>query len=469
MRQRLLEFSAAQAAYQGARANQEDSTRLWYPDGSNAANGQHRAVLAVLADGMGGHVSGEIASRLACEECVQHFSAEPGNVDNKIATVLNASNASLGKEIASNSTLSGMGCTLVAAYLDRDGVRWASAGDSALLLFRNERLYRLNENHSLGALLDKQAAANVISYEEAHNSPNRQSLRSALTGSPISIANIERSPHTMLPADWLILASDGLDTLSGDEIATIVGNSRNATPAELTRKLLDEVRRRGVPNQDNTSIVALRIHAGEKDARLQPRPRAAAGDGADDADDDAPDTEVTTHHYEEVGRVRHEDSMATTVLIPRQRHRGASRVGMVALAAAFVLAVAGSALLYGPVVDAIDSMWRTTPRSNARTEDANKPPAQDTTGSDAQENEQAVNPHLPPTKALKKKAKDNKDASARPESQGDKSRKDTAPRQEQKGAQGERVSEGPPKEPVKPEGNDKPVTQPSAGAATDKP
>src|SRR5262245_26875126 len=206
MHPRLLEFSAAQAASQGARANQEDCTRLWYPNGSDAANGQHRAVLAVLADGMGGHVSGEIASKLACEECVQHFSAMPGELDDKIATVLEVSNASLGKAIASNAKLSGMGCTLVAAYVDRDGVRWASAGDSALLLFRSDRLYRLNDNHSLGALLDKQAAQNVITYEEAHNSPNRQSLRSALTGSPITIADIVRSPQTVLPADWLILS-----------------------------------------------------------------------------------------------------------------------------------------------------------------------------------------------------------------------------------------------------------------------
>jgi serine/threonine protein phosphatase PrpC len=351
MHQRLLEFRAATASSQGARPYQEDCTRLWCPDGSDATSGQHREVLAVLADGMGGHVSGEVASNLVCEECVQHFSTTSGDLEEKIATVVGASNASLERAIHSNARLSGMGCTLVAAYLDRDGIRWASVGDSALLLFRNDRLYRLNDNHSLGALLDKQADANLITYEEAHNSPNRHSLRSALTGSPIAITDIMHCPQSVLPADWVILSSDGLDTLTGDEIATIVGDFRDRAPADLAQELLDEVGRRAVPNQDNTSVVAVRIHATKHD-RTHPGPRGEVANGADTSGRVASrDTEVIvpTIHGTLVGRVKHERPADPTVLI--RQHRRVRGLGLSAATVAVVLLlVAASALLFAHMI-----------------------------------------------------------------------------------------------------------------------
>ena len=252
-----------------------------------------------------------------------------------------------------------MGCTLVAAYLDRDGVRWASVGDSALLLFRNDQLYRLNENHSLGALLDKQAAANLITYEEARNSPNRQSLRSALTGGPIALTDVVHSPQAVLPADWVIVSSDGLDTLTGDEIATVIGRCRDGTPADLTRKLLDEVGQRAVPNQDNTSIIAVRIHAAE-------------GEGASGRDD-ARDTEVMmpTIHGTLIGRVRHERPVAPTVLIRQPSRSRRFGVGGVAFAVALLVVAAAAAWWLGPWTSVTSS---TEPTSNRESTNSSEPP-----------------------------------------------------------------------------------------------
>src|SRR5262249_14153674 len=289
MQQRRLEFSVASASSQGARQYQEDATRVWYPNGAEAD--RRPVVLAVLSDGMGGHVSGEVASKLVCDQSMQHFLAAPGEPEDKIKTVLNASNETLANAIRSNSKLSGMGCTLVTAYLDSGGVRWASVGDSSLLLFRGGQLFRLNDNHSLGALLDKQAAANLITYEEAQNSPNRHSLRSALTGSPIAMSDIAQTPQSVLPGDWVIVASDGLDTLTGDEIATAIGNASTGSPADLTRNLLDQVGRKAVPNQDNISVIAVKVHAG-KTALMRVDRQNHASNGADDTANRKRDTEV---------------------------------------------------------------------------------------------------------------------------------------------------------------------------------
>jgi PPM family protein phosphatase len=345
MQQRRLEFSVASAASQGARQYQEDATRVWYPDGAEAADGRRPVVLAVLSDGMGGHVSGEVASKLVCDQSMQHFLTTPGEPEGKIKTVLDASNESLSNAIRSNSKLSGMGCTLVTAYLDSEGVRWASVGDSSLLLFRSGQLYRLNDNHSLGALLDKQAAASLITYEEAQNSPNRHSLRSALTGGPIAISDIAHTPQSVLPGDWVIVSSDGLDTLTGDEIAIAIANASAGTPADLTRKLLDQVGRKAVPNQDNTSVIAVRVHAG-KTVVMRVDRQNQASNGTDDTPHRKRDTEVIEIHGTLIGQVKNKTTAAPTVVIRRPPPAPARRAGLGTLATLFLVLVLVSAVFF---------------------------------------------------------------------------------------------------------------------------
>jgi serine/threonine protein phosphatase PrpC len=355
MQQRRLEFSVASASSQGARQYQEDATRVWYPNGAEASDARRPVVLAVLSDGMGGHVSGEVASKLVCDQSMQHFLTPPGEPEGKIKTVLNASNASLANAIRSNSKLSGMGCTLVAAYLDSEGVRWASVGDSSLLLFRGDQLYRLNENHSLGALLDRQAAASLITYEEAQNSPNRHSLRSALTGGPIAISDIVYTPQSTLPGDWVIIASDGLDTLTADEIATAIGNASTGTPADLTRNLLDQVGRKAVPNQDNTSVIAVRVHAG-KTAYMRVGQQDQASNATEATPDRKSDTEVITSmiHGTLIGQVKNKTLAPPTVVI--RRVAPARSTGFRSVAALFLVLVLASAFFFFYFLDTVEML-----------------------------------------------------------------------------------------------------------------
>jgi protein phosphatase len=313
-------------------------------------------VLAVLSDGMGGHVSGEVASKLVCDQSMQHFLSPPREPEGKIKTVLNVSNESLASAIQSNAKLSGMGCTLVAAYLDSEGVRWASVGDSSLLLFRGDQLYRLNDNHSLGALLDKQAAASLITYEEAQNSPNRHSLRSALTGGSIAMTDIVHTPQSMLPGDWVIVASDGLDTLTADEIATAIGNASAGTPADLTRNLLDQVGRKAVPNQDNASVIAVRVHAGQT-AYMRVNQQDPASNGAEAGPDRKSDTEVITSmiHGTLIGQVKNKASAAPTMVI-RRRPAPARTTGFGTVATLFLVLVLASAFFFFYFLDTVEML-----------------------------------------------------------------------------------------------------------------
>jgi protein phosphatase len=265
MSQTRLEFEIACDADKGARPYQEDFVKVWRPN--RPANGDSTAILAVLADGMGGHVGGSTASQIAAVRYVENFASGYSSADQGLSTIgqllehsLIASNDGIGSEIRRNPTLNGMGCTIVAAYLDEQGLRWSSVGDSSLLLYRHSNLIRLNEDHSIGALLDRQAEANLISLEDARNDPRRRTLRSALTGGPIAVQETVTEPETLMHGDWVIVASDGLETLPGDEIARIIARHNElGEPKEVIRELLAEIKKRAVPNQDNVSIIAIKV------------------------------------------------------------------------------------------------------------------------------------------------------------------------------------------------------------------
>lgn len=269
MGSKQLEFSVGFDAIKGARQYQQDMVQVWPEPAAGAVLGAGH-LLAVLSDGMGGHVSGETASDLACRESVRYFTRTNGEPGARLEGALQAANSSIQREIQINSGLAGMGCTLIVAFVDQRGLRWASVGDSALYLYRSSRLFRLNEDHSLGALLDKQARAQVISREEARSSPHRRSLRSALTGAKIPIVDLEKEPNPLVAGDWVIMASDGLDTLAADTIATLIAQNMHRDPQTVVSRLLDEVRQRNIQNQDNTSIVAVKVEAREVGASHSP-------------------------------------------------------------------------------------------------------------------------------------------------------------------------------------------------------
>jgi len=249
----IAEFTSSSRATRGARAYQQDSSEIWRP---LASVEECAPLLAVLADGMGGHVSGETASRLSCDHYVQAFSTGYGSVPARMEHSLFASNEALRVAIRDNPVLKGMGSTLVAAFLDKAGMRWISVGDSALMLHRQGTLLRLNADHSVGAMLDKQVAAGLIAPEAARNDPRRRELLSALTGGPIALKDCALEAYPMQPFDWVILATDGLEVLSGDEIATVV--EAHDDPDNVADSLITAVERKRKRNQDNTTIIVLR-------------------------------------------------------------------------------------------------------------------------------------------------------------------------------------------------------------------
>ncbi len=119
-----------------------------------------------------------------------------------------------------------MGCTLVGVAFGPEGVEWVSVGDSPLFLVRDGEIVLLNEDHSLAPEIDKLAVAGKISWAAAQADPRRHFLRSALTGTEIDLVDRSHRPLALRPGDVVILASDGIHTISHADIARVVGGGR---------------------------------------------------------------------------------------------------------------------------------------------------------------------------------------------------------------------------------------------------
>jgi PPM family protein phosphatase len=253
-------FEHACCATKGARAYQEDTALVHsgaaVPAG--APDPDAPAVLAVLADGMGGHAGGALASSIACEEFLANFARERGSARQRLLGALNAANAAIGAKVAETPMLSGMGCTLVGASFGREGVEWVSVGDSPLLLFRRGEIAALNEDHSLAPELDRQAAAGKITFEEARRDPRRHMLRSAVTGDDIELVDISRRALPLAAGDYVILASDGIHTLSSSELERIVAASAEEGAQAVANAIIRAVEVARAPHQDNATVVVVR-------------------------------------------------------------------------------------------------------------------------------------------------------------------------------------------------------------------
>lgn len=241
-------FEHATRASKGARNYQEDSAEI--RDGSGA-------LTAVLADGMGGHTGGALASGLACKFFLHAYATSSGEVPARLAEALDLANAAIAHETAENPALNGMGCTLIGADFGPDGVQWVSVGDSPLFLVRKREIVLLNEDHSLAPEIDKLAAAGRISWAAAKADPRRHFLRSALTGTEIELVDRSHRPLALQPGDVVILASDGIHTIAPEDIAAVVAAAKE--PGAVADALLAAVAAAGDAHQDNTTVIVVRV------------------------------------------------------------------------------------------------------------------------------------------------------------------------------------------------------------------
>jgi protein phosphatase len=200
------------------------------------------ALLAVVADGMGGHAGGAVASQLVVETFVQ--TVEAGG---SLADGLQGANGAVRAGQAGRPELAGMGSTLVAVRLQGDEATWISVGDSPLYLVAQGKLERLNADHSMVPQIEALVERGVISAAEAAVHPGRHTLREAVMGEPLSL--IDEGSRRLGRGARLLLCSDGVQSLADAEIASQSGKAVSG--------LIDAVLAMRHPHQDNITVVKL--------------------------------------------------------------------------------------------------------------------------------------------------------------------------------------------------------------------
>lgn len=238
-------------------------------------SGGRTAPIYVVADGMGGHIGGATAAEAAVAAFIAaaRDGSFPGWHD-LLDKSLAAANRAIGTAVRASPNLKGMGCTLLAAIVEPGQVHYVSVGDSPFFRLGPCGLERVNADHSMAPLIDSAYASGEITHADALNHPQRSALRSALTGSTVSLIDLQTID--VLPDEWLLLASDGLTALDPPRIAQIVLEASPQGAAGIVGRLLRAVDLERIPEQDNCTVIAFQS-VGVASAAPSAPDRALAG------------------------------------------------------------------------------------------------------------------------------------------------------------------------------------------------
>jgi PPM family protein phosphatase len=270
-------FDVASAISQGRRPYQEDALVADFSLGADFG-------FAVLADGMGGHAAGDVASKIVVTEVFSELklqSGDPSAFSTSLPEILRdaavAANDCVKGHIAAHAETTGMGATLLAPVLVGRKLYWISIGDSPLLLYRDGEVRQLNEDHSMAPQIDFMVRTGILSEDVGRNHPDRSCLISVLGGEDIPRIDCPAEPLDLRHGDILIAASDGLQYLTMPEIEDVLLTHGDRPSAWLANALLARLDAYGDPEQDNASFAVVKVALPEAAAEALP---TSAQDGA---------------------------------------------------------------------------------------------------------------------------------------------------------------------------------------------
>lgn len=204
----------------------------------------------IVADGMGGHKAGEVASKLAVDFIVEYFKSL-NTVDKPISNIKEAiklSNKEIFEFSRKSINLNGMGTTITAALIIGNKAYIANVGDSSCYLYNNNELKKITKDHSfVQELIDD----GTITEAQAFNHPNKNIITRAL-GTNIDV-EVDIFEIAFKEKDKLILCTDGLtNELEKDEILDILKDRDNQLICE---KLIKECKNKG--GRDNITVIVV--------------------------------------------------------------------------------------------------------------------------------------------------------------------------------------------------------------------
>jgi len=223
--------------------------------------------LFVVADGMGGHAAGEVASKVAVdsinefvcltggdEEITWPFGLDEGiSYDgNRLKTAIRYANRKVLDAVMEKAEYEGMATTVAAILVDGATANLAHVGDSRVYLYRDGELKQLTSDHSW---VNEQLQSGIISVDQARSHPLRNVVTRALGGK--ADLQVDMQSHTLRAGDVLLMCSDGLTTMvPDDEIARVLAEAAGDIQAAGTN-LVAAANARG--GEDNITVVLLQF------------------------------------------------------------------------------------------------------------------------------------------------------------------------------------------------------------------
>lgn len=215
--------------------------------------------IAIVADGMGGHSAGELASRIAVETVLEILRDSNLSIPATLGRCMLSANNAIFARSESDPACAGMGTTCTVLVLQDEAIFLAHIGDSRAYLYRSGRMLQISEDHSaIGELV----RAGKLSQDDAQNSPYRNIILKSLGTKKDIDPLIWESGRPVQDGDILVICSDGLtDLVDDDALARLI---THRSPRDACQGLIDAALHNG--GFDNISVGVFILQIGHKQA-----------------------------------------------------------------------------------------------------------------------------------------------------------------------------------------------------------
>lgn len=246
-----VSFKLGNAQHIGNRTQQEDSFGFSSLDNPSVLS--EKGICAVLADGMGGLSNGREVSQSAVSSMLDYFF----RMDFKrpllpqFRTYVERINQNVCRTYSKDGK-AGAGSTFVTAVIFDNILYWCSVGDSRLYLYRQGRMYQMNEDHDYKNRLLGQYIQGTATLEEAMNNPQKDALTSYLGSRCLDEIDGNRRGFFLQNQDRIVLVSDGIyNALSDKEMA----DRMEREPQDACQRLIQDVLDKRISGQDNMTVM----------------------------------------------------------------------------------------------------------------------------------------------------------------------------------------------------------------------
>ena len=231
------------------RQRNEDTAGFSRPTGRKER--EERGSIFVVADGMGGHRGGDIASRIAVDTVIAtYYASNETNPKRALQQSYSEANQAILDKSRSEVDLFGMGTTCTTMVVINSDAYFAHVGDSRAYVLRDGELTQITEDHSL---VGEMVKSGIISDEDALNHPKRNVITRSLGTHPDLIADFPASPFELKDGDVFLLCTDGLTSLVNDsELREVLASQ---SPSDACNSLVERANLAG--GKDNITVQVL--------------------------------------------------------------------------------------------------------------------------------------------------------------------------------------------------------------------